>query len=75
MLRRPTDALTAFLYIRTFRLKEEQERFLPPPAPRYGHSSVLYGGRIYLLGGWDGERAVDELLVLDLEHPEERNRR
>lgn len=57
------------------RLRDEERRFLPPPCARYGHTCTLYGGRVYQFGGWDGEVALDELVVLDLEQADERDRR
>lgn len=39
-----------------------------PPINRYGHSVVRVGGRVYVWGGWDGNRAMrelHELIVVD----------
>jgi hypothetical protein len=57
------------------RLQEEQQQFLPPPATRFGSASSLYGGRIYISGGWDRERGLDEFIALDFEQPDERETR
>jgi hypothetical protein len=57
------------------RLRDEQKRFLPPPAPRFGHGSILYGGRVYMLGGWGQESTLDDFIALDFEQPDERERR
>lgn len=51
---------------------------MDPPGCRYGHAAVAIGQRIYFVGGWELNRAVGsgaEMIVLDLEQPDERERR
>eukprot|EP00357_Protocruzia_adherens_P036578 CAMPEP_0115034862 /NCGR_PEP_ID=MMETSP0216-20121206/40989_1 /TAXON_ID=223996 /ORGANISM="Protocruzia adherens, Strain Boccale" /LENGTH=261 /DNA_ID=CAMNT_0002413999 /DNA_START=158 /DNA_END=943 /DNA_ORIENTATION=- len=38
------------------------------PSARFGHSATFVGGsRMFVFGGWDGERFFDDLHILDLE--------
>lgn len=37
------------------------------PSPRAAHSCDLIGNKLYIFGGWNGERALNDLHVLDLE--------
>lgn len=37
-----------------------------PPGRRYGHSLVAVGPHVLTLGGWDGNKAIGEVLQLDL---------
>ncbi|CAE7726783.1 GPA3, partial [Symbiodinium sp. KB8] len=37
-----------------------------PPGRRYGHSLVAVGPHVLALGGWDGNKAIGEVLQLDL---------
>ena len=48
------------------------------PRGRYGHAAVAMGQRIYFVGGWEEDRCVGsgtEIVVLDLEQADERERR
>jgi N-acetylneuraminic acid mutarotase len=35
------------------------------PAPRFAYASAAYQNRLYIMGGWDGQRYVDTLLIYD----------
>jgi hypothetical protein len=37
-----------------------------PPGYRYGSSAAAIGLRLFMWGGWEGGRPINELLVLDL---------
>ncbi|EQC27300.1 hypothetical protein SDRG_14921 [Saprolegnia diclina VS20] len=36
---------------------------------RYGHSAAVVGSHLFLFGGWDGNRSMNELVVADLPTP------
>ncbi|GMH51295.1 hypothetical protein TrRE_jg9737 [Triparma retinervis] len=60
------------------RVMEAFGRVKEPPRARYGHTAVAMGQRIYILGGYEEDRAVGsgkEMVALDLEQPDERERR
>ncbi|GMI19640.1 hypothetical protein TrCOL_g992 [Triparma columacea] len=60
------------------RLQETCRNVKEQPPPRYGHAAVPLGQRIYFVGGCEEDRAVGsgkEMVVLDLEQPDERERR
>jgi N-acetylneuraminic acid mutarotase len=37
------------------------------PGPRAAHSCELIGNQLYLFGGWNGKKALNDLVILDLE--------
>ncbi|GMH80410.1 hypothetical protein TL16_g08534 [Triparma laevis f. inornata] len=71
----------AVLSVCNWRLKSLQEQckmLRDPPPGRYGHTAVAMGQRIYFVGGYEADRSVgsgDEMVVLDLEQSDERERR
>ena len=37
------------------------------PGPRAAHSSDLIGNKLYVFGGWNGKKALNDLHVLDVD--------
>jgi N-acetylneuraminic acid mutarotase len=35
------------------------------PSPRFGHSAVTYGEKMYLFGGWDGKSTLNDIWVFE----------
>lgn len=35
-----------------------------PPGPRYGHTATVMGPHVVIFGGWDGSKALAEIVVL-----------
>jgi hypothetical protein len=71
----------AVLTVCKWRLKSLQDQvklLSPPPPSRYGHAATALGQRIYFVGGFEADRSVgsgSEMVVLDLEQADERERR
>ena len=38
----------------------------PLPAPRFAYAIAAYQNRVYVMGGWDGQRYVDTMFVYDV---------
>lgn len=38
-----------------------------PPSPRAGYASAVFGGTLFVVGGWDGTKAFNDAFALDLE--------
>ncbi|KAH8828334.1 hypothetical protein DL96DRAFT_1602742 [Flagelloscypha sp. PMI_526] len=43
------------------------------PTPRRAHTAVLYMGRIWIFGGGDGEKALNDVWCLEVGYPETRS--
>ena len=59
-------------------LQEQCSLLQDPPGSRYGHATVAMGQRLYFIGGFEIDHAVGsglDMIVLDLEQPDERERR
>lgn len=41
------------------------ERMAPLPQPISGYALAAYEGRMYLFGGWDGEKVIDKVYIYD----------
>ena len=71
----------AVLTICKWRLRTLQEQVAllsDPPPCRYGHAAVAMGQRIYFVGGFEENKSVGsgkEMVILDLEQADERERR
>jgi len=66
-------------YLSLLSLSQDQVRQLRDPPPcRYGHAATAMGQRIYFTGGFEEDKSVGsgkEMVVLDLEQADERERR
>jgi len=72
------EAVEAVCVWRLERLQDTCRRLKDPPPARYGHTAVPLGQRIYFVGGYEEDKSVGsgkEMVVLDLEQPDERERR
>lgn len=56
-------------------VEDEMRSARTSPRPRAAHSGCAVGHRVLYFGGWGAGEAVGEILVLDVEQPNEKERR
>lgn len=60
---------------RVLRIEDEVRSAIPSPRPRAAHVGCAIGHRVMYFGGWGAETEKGLLLVLDIEQPNEKERR
>lgn len=60
---------------RVRKIEDEIRNAVPSPRPRAQHVGCAIGHRVAYFGGWGAETEKGSLLVLDIEQPEEKERR
>jgi len=45
---------------------DKRKTYGAPPPPRGYHGTVLYDSRLFVIGGFDGEKVFGEVYILEL---------
>ena len=75
---RALEEAEAYLRVAEWRarvIRKEQSMMETPPSGRTHAAAALQGNRLFLHGGWRSDLCLNEMLAIDLEQPDERQRR